>query len=28
VVAYMPERNREVGEEVAAKALACDQNDL
>jgi DNA-binding transcriptional LysR family regulator len=28
VVAYMPERNREVGEEVAAKALACDQSDL
>lgn len=28
VVAYMPDRNREVGEEVAAVARACDQNDL
>ncbi|WP_349358122.1 LysR family transcriptional regulator [Stappia sp.] len=27
VVAYMPERNREVGAEVAAVAKACDQTD-
>lgn len=28
VVAYMPDRNRDVGEEVAAIARACDQNDI